>query len=405
MANDRDVAVVTPWYPIPQTPFAGAFVQAMVEATAPGCGEVTVYHTDAWPAKLKPEDAEAAAEAHRRLLPAALRRTRTVAGAELLRVPVLIPRGLSFADRARLHASWLGEALGGEPIPAPVVHAHVGLRGGWPALENARPDARVFVTEHASYIDQVLEQADSRDMYAEILERCTTFFAVTDALRDTLVKTFPSLAHKIELISNPISFGTARPEPVTALRRWLYVGTLIERKGVGWLLEAFAKCHADDPELTLTLVGTGAMADQLVRRAAELQVGPAVTLLGAVAPDEATRLMREHDLLVHAARWETFGVSIIEAIAAGMPVLVTRCGGPEHTLAGIEDAAGQMIDVEESAEPIVAGYHRLRERFPHGLDLDLAQRTLDERFGYQQVAEAHYRHWFPGAGATSGGHQ
>ncbi|GLZ09070.1 hypothetical protein Acsp03_65360 [Actinomadura sp. NBRC 104412] len=395
MADNRDVAVVTPWYPIPQTPFAGAFVAAMVEATAPGCGEVTVYHTDAWRARMKSaEEREAAEEAYRRLLPTALRRGKTVGGAELLRVPVPCPKG-SFDELARLHASWLGEALGGEPIPAPVVHAHVGLRGGWTALENARPDARVFVTEHASYIDTVLDHPGCRDMYGQVLERCTGFFAVTEALRDKLVAAFPSLAHKIELISNPISFEERRPEPVTELRRWLYVGTLIERKGVGWLLEAFAKCHAEDPKLTLTIAGSGALADELARRAGELQVDQAVTMLGAVPPDEATRLMREHDLLVHPARWETFGVSIIEAVAAGMPVLVTRCGGPEHTLAGIEDAAGQMVDVEESADSLVEGYHRLRERFPHDLDLERARRTLDDRFGYRTVAEAHYEHWFP----------
>jgi glycogen(starch) synthase len=373
----------------------------MVEATAPGCGEVTLYHIDAWPARMKQPALDEAREAHSRLLPTALRREPTVGGAEMLRVPSLVPRG-SFDQIARYHAGWLREALGGEPIPAPVVHAHVGLRGGWPALENARPDARVFVTEHASFLDKVLAHDGCRDLYGQVLERCTTFFAVTEALRDQLVATFPSLAHKIEIISNPISFEAPRPEPVTELRRWLYVGGLIERKGVEWLLEAFAKCHAEDPELTLTIVGDGPLEDKLTQRAAELQVDHALTMLGAVDPIEATRLMREHDLLVHPSRWETFGVTVIEAVAAGMPVLVTRCGGPEHTLAGIEDAAGQMIDVEENAESIVAGYQRLRDRFPHGLDLERAQRTLDERFGYRSVAEAHYRHWFPENAADGG---
>lgn len=400
--DDRDVAVLTPWYPIPQTPFAGAFVQAMVEATAPGCREVTVYHTDAWPAKLKPEAAAAAAEAHRRLLPTALRRAPTVAGAELLRVPVLIPPKCSYAELARHHASWLRDALGGEPIPEPVVHAHVGLRGGWPALENARPDARVFVTEHASFLDRVLEQPDSRDMYEQVLERCTGFFAVSETVRELLAEAFPALAGKIELVSNPISFAEQRPRPVTELRRWLYVGNLIEHKGVHLLLEAFAKCRAEEPGLTLTLIGSGALASPLADRAAELGIADVVTQTGALPPDEAVRRMREHDLLVHPSRGETFGVAIIEAVAAGMPVLVTRCGGPEHTLAGIEDAAGQMIDVEENAESIVAGYHRLRERFPDDLDLDRARRTLDERFGYRTVAEAHYRHWFGDDGASSG---
>ncbi|MES9536464.1 glycosyltransferase [Actinomadura sp. NPDC000600] len=401
-AGNRDVAVVTPWYPIPQTPFAGAFVQAMVEATAPGCGEVTVYQTDAWSAKMKPEAAAAAAEAHRALMPRVLHRATTVAGAGLLRVPVLIPAGCSYAELARHHAAWLREALGGEPIPAPVVHAHVGLRGGWPALENARPDARVFVTEHASYLHQVLEQPDSREMYGQVLDRCTRFFAVTEALREQLLDVFPAYSDKIDVISNPISFDTPRARPVTELRRWLYVGSLIERKGVGWLLEAFAKCHAEDPELTLTMVGAGELGEQLAQRAAELQVQDAVEFLPPVPPEEALRIMREHDLLVHPARWETFGVSVIEAVAAGMPVLVTRCGGPERTLAGIESAAGEMIEVTEDAESITGGYRRLRDRFPHDLDLAEARRVLEARFGYGAVAEAHHRHWFPETGPNGG---
>ncbi|MCP9951223.1 glycosyltransferase [Actinomadura madurae] len=259
-AGDRDVAVVTPWYPNPTQVWAGSFVQAMVEATAPGCGEVTVYHTEAWLMNRPREEVEAAREAHRRLLPVALHPALAVAGARLLRVPVPTVPDYTFADLAREHASWLREALGGEPIPAPVVHAHVGLRGGWTALENARPDARVFVTEHASFLDKVLAQPDSLELYEQVLERCTGFFVVTDVLRDRLAEAFPALAGKIEMISNPISFAESRPRPVTGLRRWLYVGTLVERKGVGLLVEAFATCHAEDPGLTLTIAGAGGLA-------------------------------------------------------------------------------------------------------------------------------------------------
>ncbi|QFG27071.1 glycosyltransferase [Actinomadura sp. WMMB 499] len=369
----------------------------MVGATAPGCGQVTVYHTEAWLMRQPAAEVEAAREAHRRLLPQALHPAPAVAGARLVRVPVPTVPEYTFADLARQHASWLREALGGAPIPAPVVHAHVGLRGGWTALENARPDARVFVTEHASFLDKVLAQPDSRDLYAEVLERCTGFFVVTDVLRDRLAETFPALAGKIEPISNPISFEAPRERPVTELRRWLYVGSLVERKGVGPLLEAFARCHGTDPELTLTMVGAGPLAGALADRAAELGIGHAVSFPGAVPPHESARLMREHDLLVHAARWETFGVTVIEAVAAGMPVLVTRCGGPERTLAGIVDAAGEMVDVDDTPASIVAGYRRLCDRFPDGLDLPRARRVLDGRFGFRTVGEAHHRHWFPDA--------
>src|SRR5512139_2111547 len=115
-AHDRDVAVLTPWYPTPHQKWAGAFVQAMVEATAPGCGEVTVYHTEGWPLRMPPDEAAAAEAAHRRLLPEALRPLPAVAGARLLRVPALM-QGSTFAAQAREHAKALGLALNGEPIP------------------------------------------------------------------------------------------------------------------------------------------------------------------------------------------------------------------------------------------------------------------------------------------------
>ncbi|MGH3241405.1 MAG: hypothetical protein ACRDNL_13590, partial [Spirillospora sp.] len=70
--NGRDVAVVTPWYPTPEHKARGAFVEGMVKATAPGCGDMTVYHTYAWIVDPEAADAAAVADAHRSLLPVAL---------------------------------------------------------------------------------------------------------------------------------------------------------------------------------------------------------------------------------------------------------------------------------------------------------------------------------------------
>lgn len=390
----RDVAIVTPWLPTREQPFRGAFVRAMVDATAPGCDRATVYHLDAWVAAMGPRRERRVLRAYRELAPRNRGLAPTVGGARLRYLPVPIPRGHGHAEIARRYAREFRTALGGRPIDAPVVHAHVGLPGGWAALHNARPDARVYVTEHATFLANVLDEPDGRAMYDELLHRCTGFFAVGAAVSDPLVAAFPHHAARIDIVANPVSFDGARPEPVTTLRRWLFLGALIPRKGVGWLLEAFASCAADDGGLTLTLVGEGELGAGLRRRAEELGVAGRVTFAGAVAPAEALRLMREHDLLVHPSRMETFGMTIVEAVAAGMPVLVTRCGGPEETLAGIEAAAGEMIDVEEGSGAIVAGYRRLRDRFPHGLDLAGARAHLCRRFGYEAVADAHHRIWF-----------
>ncbi|MFD6613371.1 glycosyltransferase [Micromonospora chalcea] len=390
----RDVVVITPWFPTRELPFRGSFVQAMVDATAPVSDRMTVYHCDAWVAALDPAAERRVRDAHRVLLGHARHRTPTVGGADLVYVPVPVPRGLGHAEIADRHDEALRAALGGRPLTAPVVHAHVGLPSGWAAVRNAGPDTRVYVTEHASFLDKVLETARGREMYDEVLDRCAGFLAVGEGVRAPLVEAFPHHADRIGAIANPISFDQPRHTPITALRRWLFVGALSELKGVPLLLEAFARCRQDGPALTLTLVGEGALLASLTARAAELGVADAVTFTGAVPPERALELMREHDLLVHPSRRETFGVAVIEAIAAGLPVLVTRCGGPERTLAGIEDAAGQMIDVTDDPETIVAGYRRLRSRFPDDLEPAHARKALADRYGYAAVAETHRRLWF-----------
>ncbi|WP_240436874.1 glycosyltransferase [Streptomyces sporangiiformans] len=395
----KDVAIVTPWYPTTQQPFAGSFVEAMVEATAPGCDRVSVYHCDGW-GWGNPDQGRHSeiTRAHQRLLPLAARPRPTVGGAQVTYVPAVYrhrrgPR--HWGEQAMAHRDCLRAALGGRPIDAPVIHAHVGLRGGWVALENARADARVFVTEHATFVEKVLEDPQGRELYGEVLERCAGFFVVGEKVRQPIAQAFPQHADRIGIIPNAIAFGTPRTDPVTRLHRWLYVGLLIERKGVALLLDAFARCRAEEPELTLTVVGDGVLRDALQKQAAELGVSDAVTFTGAVTPAETQRLMREHDLLVHPSRLETFGMTVVEAIAAGLPVLVTRSGGPQEVLAGIEDVAGQLIDVNDDPETIAEGYRLLSARFPHSLDLPHARRHLKERCGHDAVARIHHALWFP----------
>ncbi|WP_233624631.1 glycosyltransferase [Actinoplanes sp. ATCC 53533] len=392
--GDRHVTVVTPWYPTQMFPFRGAFVQTMVEATAPGCDSMTIMHCDRWSARVSDAEDAAINRAHLALLPRMKRASSTVGGATLNFLPVPMPVGGDFAFVAKRHADTLHATFAGAPIDAAVVHVHEALPSGWAVLEHLRPETKLFVTEHASFLEQLLDEPEAREMYDKVLDRCEGLFVVGDGTRDVLLKALPRHAEKVSLVANPISFTQPRPEPVTALRRWLFLGGLIPRKGVNWLLEAFAKCHAEDPALTLTIVGDGELGGELRERAEALGVQDVVTFAGSVGPEVALQLMREHDLLVHASRWESFGVTVVEAVAAGMPVLVTRCGGPEETLAGIEEAAGELVAVQEDDASLVEGYRRLRDRFPQGLDLGKAQRVLDERYGYPAVAKMHHRVWF-----------
>src|SRR5690606_9907405 len=119
----------------------------------------------------------------------------------------------------------------------------------------------------------------------------------------------------------------------------------LHHKGVLRLVTAFAECARTRPSLSLTIVGGGPLGHDLKIRAEELGVGDRVLLLGPVPHEQVQQAMAEHDLLVHLSERETFGMTLVEAVSTGLPVLATRSGGPQETMAGLGFAAGRLIDV------------------------------------------------------------
>lgn len=382
------LAVVTPWYPTRTRPFHGSFVRGFVNAVREQSGrDVHVYHLEAWG---MPAEPRAAARVRDDLASILRERTRSVPvhGEDAhVHLPSPVTPNASFGRIADDHHRWFRSLYGGR-LPEPIVHAHVGLGGGWPAVGMMGRDARLFVTEHATFLDRLFEEPSARRHYDQVIARSTGFFCVSEHLRSTLLEYFPRREAEVSVIPNPIRFDDI-PRRERArdpqLRRWLYVGYLTERKGVVELLEAFALAQATHGDLNLTLVGEGPLAEDLARRAVELGVEDSVDLPGPVAPERMPMVYEDHDLLVHLSSYETFGMTLVEAVAVGCPVIVTRCGGPEETVGPIIDQVGALVGVERDPEEVAAAYDDLRAR-ADDLDLLAGRQDLESRYGHAAVA-------------------
>ncbi|GAA3334767.1 hypothetical protein GCM10020358_00460 [Amorphoplanes nipponensis] len=382
------LAVVTPWYPSPDDPYAGAFVQAATAATGPDHDRVAVLHTQNWyysPTGVTGTRVGVAAERQ------AARSGHAVVldtpEGELTRVAVPTAAGRGYPAFAEAQVRALRASLPTGRIEAPLVHAHTGMLAGVVATRLARPDARIVVTEHATFLAEVFRQPGARQQYAAMLARADAVLCVGGHLRDQLAGFFPGYAHKLRVVPNAIDFDrfAMRPRPPRELLRWLYAGRLMAHKGVLTLVDGFARIAAEDPRVTLTLVGAGPLADPLDRRIAALGLGGRITRRPPVPPGEVTALMHEHDLLVHASRRETFGMTVVEAVATGTPVLVARSQGPQETLAGVAGLAGLLIEPSDDPAVIADGYRRLRSRLST-LDLPAARAALAARYGSAAVA-------------------
>lgn len=125
--------------------------------------------------------------------------------------------------------------------------------------------------------------------------------------------------------------------------RFLYVGRLVGWKGVDLLLSACAALAGRSPgiEFGLTIAGDGPSRAALAEQAGSLGLADRVTFLGWVERAGVADLLRDCDLLVLPSLEEAGGAVLLEAMAAGRPVVGANWGGPGYL---IDDDCGIRVE-------------------------------------------------------------
>ncbi|MBB2911632.1 glycosyltransferase involved in cell wall biosynthesis [Streptosporangium becharense] len=170
-------------------------------------------------------------------------------------------------------------------------------------------------------------------------------------------------------------------EPERIRREWnvpdsafliVHVANFRPQKNHALLVEAAARVVRDDPRAVFLLAGSGPLHDETARRVAALR-SDAVRFLGSV-PD-AARLIASADLLVLSSSYEGLPVVVMEALAAGVPVVSTAVGGVPDL---VEDGRNGLLTTPGDAGALAEGilramrpevHERLRRGARDGADL------------------------------------
>jgi glycosyltransferase involved in cell wall biosynthesis len=170
---------------------------------------------------------------------------------------------------------------------------------------------------------------------------------------------------------------TVRPERrPQEIGRVLAVGRLTRQKGFDVAIRAFAPVSAQIPGARLEIAGEGEERPFLSRLIRELGLVGSVTLLGQ--RDDVSELMQRADVLVHPARWEGFGLVLLEAMSAGLPIVASRVGAIPEVVD--DEITGVLVPPDDPKalaaallrvlrEPqlrqdfVEAGFSRLKSRF------------------------------------------
>jgi glycosyltransferase involved in cell wall biosynthesis len=263
-----------------------------------------------------------------------------------------------------------------------LVHAQFGL-GGALALPIAdRTGLPLVVTFHGGDATKD-KHYDARPVVPTIFqrrrqamaERAQAILCVSHFVRDTLIgRGFPAVKLETHYLGIEIPKDVVLP-PVGLSGTVLFVGRLVEKKGVDTLIDAMAIARRTDPGLELVVVGDGPARRELEERAAV--AGVKAQFRGWLKEKEVRAAMRRAMVLAVPSRTAGSGDSeglptvIMEAMALGVPVVATRHAGiPEIVSHGVTGLLAPEAEPAALAETILA----LRR------DPDLAGRLRGEAY-------------------------
>jgi glycosyltransferase involved in cell wall biosynthesis len=210
-----------------------------------------------------------------------------------------------------------------------VVYAHFLVPTGLIAALAGR--APLVVTAHGRDVRNVGWLPGIAGITRYVVRRAAAVIAVSDYLRRELETKIPEARGKTVVVDSGVDlerFEVAR-EPGGG-PRYLCIASLIERKNVLRLADAFARVGRG----TLTFVGDGPLRPQLEGR-------PGVELVGRVPYDRVPEQIAASHVVCQPSLIEPFGQALLEAMACGRTVVATRIGGPPEF---VPPEAGVLVD-------------------------------------------------------------
>jgi phosphatidylinositol alpha-mannosyltransferase len=290
--------------------------------------------------------------------------------------PIRVPYRGTVAPISFSPGAWRRIRSAMRSFDAEVVHVHEPLTPSTSMLVALAAGVPVVATFHA-YLDRSRLMELAGPALRRVSRRIDAGIAVSEAAAEFLRR---AIAIPVEIVPNGVDVGRfAHPvAPARGLpdgRKILWVNRLDPQKGFGVLLEAFQRLPSSFDDVRLVVVGDGKDRDEL-RSLPEL-VRLRVLHLGTVAHDLLPAYHAAANLSVSAAvGQESFGIVLVEAMAAGLPVICTDIPGyrevvrdgidgllvPPNDPAALADAIAKVLSDRELASSLAeAGRVRAAE--------------------------------------------
>ena len=231
---------------------------------------------------------------------------------------------------------------------AELIHAHWWVPAGL-AAPASRP---MLLTIHGTDAALLEHSRLARAVARPVIRRARVITAVSSSHADRVKEATGRGVDHVQPM--PVTVPESRPSQGGA--GLIIVARLTQQKRAHLALDALSELWRRDLRLPLTIVGDGPERSALEARARTLGLGESVHFTGMVPPSEVGRRLAQMDVMLFPARAEGFGLTAVEALAAGVPVVACHDGGGVLDIVP-EEGAGRRA--APSGEAIARAVERL----------------------------------------------
>ena len=253
-----------------------------------------------------------------------------------------------------------------------IIHAHDWLSFLAGIAAKAVSGKPLVVHVHATEFDRSGENINQQiyEIEKKGMEMADKVIAVSNFTKNIIVNRYGIDPNKIEVVWNGVetrSFrDTAHPELAQAIREMgcklvLFVGRMTMQKGPDYFLTAAKKVLEYNPNVVFVMAGSGDMENQIIRQSVDLGISDKVLFTGFLRGAELDAIYRSADLFVMPSISEPFGITALESVTYGTPVLISKQSGVSETLHSALTV--DFWDTDEMANKMlsVLGYDSLHE--------------------------------------------
>ena len=218
-----------------------------------------------------------------------------------------------------------------------VIHAHDWLTY-FAGIAAKRVSGKPLVVHmHATEFDRSGENINRRVYAIEKagMQAADRVIAVSELTRRIVIGKYGIPADKVVTVHNAVRFGEseeAAPERAVKDKVVTFLGRITYQKGPDYFVEAAAKVLQRVSDVRFVMAGSGDLMNHVVRRVAQLGIADRFHFTGFLKGGEVQRMFRLSDVYVMPSVSEPFGISPLEAMRSGVPVIISRQSGVAEVL-------------------------------------------------------------------------